>query len=541
MRKLIVFLALALIAFAGAAQNVYVEPPLEFSDTPVRTALDTIFMKAGNVPYSIEITNPAEVPPVTLKLTERQELEALLKLVLDTRNLEFKKDSGGVYHISKVGGGAKPAAVSKVTKLFALTYATAGEIVRQVKGVLTKDGGISVDVGTNALIISDDPAVFEGVENLLKELDNPERKAKLISIKTRLLEVTNNTDTLMAIDWQYSKAASLSVLGGTLSNPFQLGTRFNVTDPTTGYATKGAGFYIGPITWTAGLDSVLTGLFASANASKVEMTADPDVVVEDGTEARIQIGSKEPILSASATSSGTTITYTYQDVNIVLTVTPQSQRDGTISIQINPVVNQISGYVSSTVQGTTSTVPRIDNREVRTKLFVANGGTIRLGGMLKDRTTTSELKIPILGDIPLIGLLFKKTEPIVDKIDLQMLVSPHIVDYVPPRCKETPWISALEATMSGDMDVKVDWSKDLPFGANNIFSYNVYRDTNPITSLDERKPFASGVSGESTNWVDSTKKRRGGTYYYVVTAINPSGMEQSISSDPKFNAQITIP
>ena len=541
MKKVLIALAALLLCGVASAQSVFVEPPLEFSDTPVRTALDTIFMKAGNVPYSIEITNPAEVPPVTLKLTERQELEALLKLVLDTRNLEFKKDSGGVYHISKVGGGVKPATVAKVTKLFALTYATAGEIVRQVKGVLTKDGGISVDVGTNALIISDDPAVFEGVENLLKELDNPERKAKLISIKTRLLEVTNNTDTLMAIDWQYSKAASLSVLGGTLSNPFNLGTRFNVTDPTTGLATKGAGFYIGPITWTAGLDSVLTGLFASANASKVEMTADPDVVVEDGTEAKIQIGSKEPILSASATSSGTTITYTYQDVNIVLTVTPQSQRDGTISIQINPVVNQISGYVSSTVQGTTSTVPRIDNREVRTKLFVANGGTIRLGGMLKDRTTTSELKVPILGDIPLIGLLFKKTEPIVDKIDLQMLVSPHIVDYVPPRCKETPWISALEATMSGDMDVKVDWSKDLPFGANNIFSYNVYRDTNPITSLDERKPFASGVSGESTNWVDSTKKRRGGTYYYVVTAINPSGMEQSISSNPKFNAQITIP
>ena len=541
MGKLLMVLALALVAFAAAAQNVYVEPPLEFSDTPVRTALDTIFMKAGNVPYSIEITNPAEVPPVTLKLTERQELEALLKLVLDTRNLEFKKDAGGVYHISKVGGSVKAAAPAKVTKLFALTYATAGEIVRQVKGVLTKDGGISVDVGTNALIISDDPAVFEGVENLLKELDNPERKAKLISIKTKLLEVANNTDTTMAIDAQYSQAAQISVLGGKLSNPFTMGTRFNVSNPTTGLATVGSGFYIGPVTWTAGVDSVLTGLFATCNATKVEMTADPDVVVEDGTEARIQIGSKEPILSASATSSGTTITYTYQDVNIVLTVTPQSQRDNTISIQINPVVNQISGYVSSTVQGTTSTVPRIDNREVRTKLFVANGGTIRLGGMYKDRTTTSELKIPILGDIPLIGLLFKKTEPINDKVDLQMLVSPHIVDYAPPRCKETPWIGLLEASMAGDMDIRVDWSKDLPYGANHIFSYNVYRDTNPITSLEDRKPFASGVSGESTNWVDTTKKRRNGTYYYVVTAINPSGMEQSISTDSKYNAQITIP
>ena len=538
MKKVLIALAALLLCGVVSAQNVYVEPPLEFSDTPVRTALDTIFMKAGNVPYSIEITNPAEVPPVTLKLTERQELEALLKLVLDSRNLEFKKDAGGVYHISKVGAAAKTTSVAKVTKLFALTYATAGEIVRQVKGVLTKDGGISVDVGTNALIISDDPSVFEGVENLLKELDNPERKAKLISIKTRLLEVSNNTDTLMAIDAQYSKAANLSVLGATLSNPFMLGTRFGVSNPTTGLAAVGQGFYLGPVTWTSGVDSVLTGLFASCQSTKVEMTADPDVVVEDGTEARIQIGTKEPILSSTVSNGVISYTYTYQDVNIVLTVTPQSQRDNTISIQINPVVNQISGSVSA---GTSGTVPRIDNREVRTKLFVANGGTIRLGGMYKDRTTTSELKVPILGDIPLLGLLFKSTEPKNDKIDLQMLVSPHIVDYAPPRCKETPWIAILEATMVGDMDVKVDWSKDLPYGANNIFSYNVYRDTNPITSLEERKPFASGVSGDSTNWVDTTKKRRGGTYYYVVTAINPSGMEQSISNDSKFNAQITIP
>jgi Flp pilus assembly secretin CpaC len=279
-------------------------------------------------------------------------------------------------------------------------------------------------------------------------------------------------------------------------------------------------------------------LFAKTEANYVEMVAEPDVVVEDGTEARVQIGTKEPITTTTSTTTGTTISYTYQDVNIILQVTPQSQRDGTISVQVNPQMNQIAGYLQPAAG---VKIPIIDNREVRTKLFVNNGGTIRLGGMQKDRTTTSEVKVPFIGDIPLLGLLFKKTNPVNDKVDLQIMVSPHIVDYAPPRCKDTPWVSQLEASMSGDMDVKIDWSKDLPFGANGIFSYNIYRDVQPIMDLTDRRPFESGVSGDSTSYIDMSKKRRGGTYYYVITAVNPSGMEQAISKDTKYNAVITIP
>jgi len=265
----------------------------------------------------------------------------------------------------------------------------------------------------------------------------------------------------------------------------------------------------------------------------VEMVANPDVVVEDGTEARVQIGSRIPIITTTITSGFATTTYVYQDVNMVLTVTPQSQRDGTISVQINPQLNQIAGYVGS--------APIIDNREVRTKLFVSNGGTIRLGGMLKDKTTTTENKVPFLGDIPILGLLFKQTQPVVEKIDIQLLVSPHVVDYAPPRCKNTPWISQYEVKIPGETDVLVDWKLDLPFGANGVYSYNVYRDIQPITELSERRPFAAGINGDSTSWVDMSRKRRGQTYYYVVTAINPSGMEQAIDPSGKACAVITIP
>jgi len=539
MRKRILGIAAAMLigSMAYAAEVKYVEAPIDFPNTPVKVALETVFLKSG-VQYSIDVDDIASFGNVTLTINERQELDNVLSLILEPKNLQFTIDATGIYHIKK-----KEKDVSgppRVTKLYALTYATAGELVRQMKSVLTKDGVVSVDVGTNALIITDVAEVFEGIESLLKELDNPERKAKLISIKTKLLEVAKKTDTQIAFDMQYTNASALAIGGGTLGATGRwLGTMYKSGSSLVS-ATSVAGAFFGPFTYTDSSANTLEfEMMATQATTQVEMVADPDVIVEDGTEARVQIGSREPITSKTTDSTGrTTYSYTYQDVNIIIQVTPQSQRDGTISLQINPQMNQVAGYVSPD-QGVR--IPVIDNREIRTKLFVNNGGTIRLGGMLKDRMTTSETKVPFLGDIPLIGMLFKTSNPLVEKMDVSLFVSPHIVDYAPPRCQNSPWISQYEIKVPGETDVLLDWKLDLPFGANGIFSYNIYRDVQPITDLTDRRPFATGINGDSTSWMDMSRKRRGQTYYYVVTAINPSGMEQAIDPSGKSNAVITIP
>jgi len=538
-RILTVLIAMLIGGFALAAEAKFVEPPIDFPNTPVKVALETVFLKSG-VQYSIDVDDITTFGNVTLTINEKQELETVLSLILEPKNLEFKVDASGIYHIKKKEKG--DATPPRVTKLYALTYATAGELVRQMKTVLTKDGVVSVDVGTNALIITDVAEVFEGIESLLKELDNPERKAKLIAIKTKLLETIKKTDTVIAMDMQYTNTGALNIGGGTLNSTVGrwLGT-FYKTGSTLASATSIPGAFFGPFSYkpTGNPYTLEFEMYATQATTQVEMVADPDVIVEDGTEARVQIGSREPITSKTTDSSGnTTFSYTYQDVNIILQVTPQSQRDGTISVQINPQMNQVAGYVSPDA-GTR--IPIIDNREVRTKLFVNNGGTIRLGGMLKERTTISESKVPLLGDIPLIGLLFKMSNPLVEKADVSLFVSPHIVDYAPPRCQNTPWISQYEVKVPGETDVLLDWKMDLPFGANGIFSYNIYRDVQPITDLSDRRPFQAGVNGDNTSWLDMSRKRRGQTYYYVVTAINPSGMEQSIDPTGKSNAVIKIP
>ncbi|OGF47549.1 MAG: hypothetical protein A2452_02520 [Candidatus Firestonebacteria bacterium RIFOXYC2_FULL_39_67] len=551
-RILTVVVAMLIGSFAFAADVKFVEAPIDFPNTPVKVALETVFLKSG-VAYAIEVADMGVYGNVTLSITERQELDTVLNLILEPKGLQFTVDAGGIYHVKKKE--KEDTKAPRVTKLYALTYATAGELVRQMKSVLTKEGVVSVDVGTNALIITDVAEVFEGIESLLKELDNPERKAKLIAIKAKLLETTKKTDTQVSMDFQYTPASKISMGGEAfldITSPGRwLGTMYKsgsslfasqttlTTTVGAGASTYVGGAFLGPFTYTDGINNKTEfEMLATQATTHVEMVADPDVIVEDGTEARVQIGSREPITSMNVVSGTITYSYTYQDVNIILQVTPQSQRDGTISVQINPQMNQIAGYVSPQ-EG--MRIPVIDNREIRTKLFVSNGGTIRLGGMIKDRAMTSETKVPFLGDIPLIGMLFKSSNPVVEKVDVSLFVSPHIVDYAPPRCQNTPWISQYEVKVPGETDVLIDWKLDLPFGANGIYSYNIYRDVQVITDLTDRRPYATGINGDSTSWMDMSRKRRGQTYYYVVTAVNPSGMEQAIDPSGKNNAVITIP
>jgi Flp pilus assembly secretin CpaC len=278
--------------------------------------------------------------------------------------------------------------------------------------------------------------------------------------------------------------------------------------------------------------------FAGLTLNDIDMISEPEVVCEDAQEARIQIGRKWPIITITRTASGESYSYTYQDVSNILTVTPTSQKDGTIRLAINPQLNEIGGQIPVT---TTLSIPIIDNREARTSLFVKNGGVVKIGGLMRDRTVLTERGVPVLMSLPLVGFLFRNTVKNVQKLELTIVVSPHIVDYAQPHGADSPHISGLEAELIGETDVKVDWSRDIPIAANGIQNYRVYRDTEPILSVEDRRPLAADVQGDSTYWIDASKKKRGREYFYVVTAVNPSGMEQACPKSPEDNASIVIP
>ena len=189
-------------------------------------------------------------------------------------------------------------------------------------------------------------------------------------------------------------------------------------------------------------------------------------------------------------------------------------------------------------QGTLFTYEVLNNRELQTNVEVISGSTIRVGGLIDSTRRTYEQKVPVLGDLPLLGYLFKWHYYSDAGDEIVILVSPHIVEHIPPRCAATAGISALAASLIvGTTDVLLDWSEDVPFDNVGVVRYHVYRDVQPIMSTANLVPLTREVRGDVTSWVDLTPKRRGVTYYYAVTALDGAGNEESVSNSPS----ITVP
>ena len=180
----------------------------------------------------------------------------------------------------------------------------------------------------------------------------------------------------------------------------------------------------------------------------------------------------------------------------------------------------------------------MNTREVDTKVDVISGATVRISGLLGTSNRKTEFKIPVLGDLPLLGYLFKVSTTTADRKELVILVSPHLVEHIPPRCATTAGISALAANLVvGTTDVLLDWSEDVPFDNIGVVRYHAYRDIRPIMGTANLIPLSREVRGDLTSWVDFTPKRRGVTYYYAVTAVDGAGNEQTVSN----SVSVTVP
>lgn len=226
--------------------------------------------------------------------------------------------------------------------------------------------------------------------------------------------------------------------------------------------------------------------------SDLDMICEPELVVMNGTESRIVCPTELPGL------------------DIELSVSPSVLENGIIMTSVH-----------LRLLGIKNNKTYYPVKEINTTTFIKNGAIVKMDGYVVDLDTSTGGKI---------------------KTEVTVVLTTHIVDLNPPRGETTPWISGLDAELLENNEVKIDWSSDVPITVNGIQNYRVYRDTKPITNCDKLKPLTSDIYYvEASYWIDSTKKEKGKTYYYVVTAVNPSGMEQACPPNANFNAKVTIP
>jgi type IV pilus assembly protein PilQ len=346
-----------------------------------------------------------------------------------------------------------------VTEYIEVNYANASDLVTLLQsvgadasgGVLTQRGRASVDKRTNTLIVQDVESVLGDVRALVTKLDVP---VKQVLIEARIVNASTNFSEALGIRWggggyTTSHGGDALLLSGSLASNTALGegiSEFNqavfkgeVEGKTLAQAVAGATLptvkFNDALAVDLGLDassgSIALGyagnsgllqleLSALEDSGNGEVIAQPKITTQDQQIANISSGVKIPYLAqAGGTAGGTTTQFI--DAVLQLEVTPQITPDGRIIMQLR--ITQDSVRESSG-----GGAPAISTNSIDTRVLVNNGDTVVLGGVFREEVLTSVTKTPLLGDIPYLGNLFKRTKDSSSKTELLIFITPSIIN-----------------------------------------------------------------------------------------------------------------
>jgi len=320
----------------------------------------------------------------------------------------------------------------------------AQEVSTNIRGLLSSQGKILYGNEPNSIMVIDYPENTQRVAEYLDALDIAPRQ---VLIEARVVEVKLQKEHALGVNWKAMADKGYLPLGRFKAGSAALGGQpglleqvipYKSTFYPPGQSTSGQE---SPFTFAIFDDNINLVLQTLASALDTDILSAPKIATVNNQEAEIKITQKlpwaEPTLSStsSGTGSSATISVTwevnYEEVGIKLKVTPIINDDGKISLSLVPEVSEKTGDLTLTVsQSGTSinyTVPIIDSRTASTKVVVGDGQTLIIGGLIKDKTTKGASKIPLLGDIPVLGYLFKSKKDTRDKTELLIFVSPKII------------------------------------------------------------------------------------------------------------------
>ena len=278
---------------------------------------------------------------------------------------------------------------------------------QQAAGALAGQVSIIADIDTNSLLVRTSPQYFDQVRGVLSELDRPVAQ---VLIKVLIAEVTHD-DSL-------DLGAELSVLNLRNSGLGQtVGTNFNL--PVEGASATGVVVQILEQDFSAAIRALEV-------EGKLDVLSRPYILASDNQVASITVGQEVPFITASRiTDEGGIInTITYSDIGILLDVIPHVNPEGLVILDVAPEISTLTGTtvpISELVNA-----PVIAKRSAISRVGVKNGQTIVIGGLMEDRKTQSIRKVPLLGDIPIIGNAFKRTETNSTKTELLIFLTPHV-------------------------------------------------------------------------------------------------------------------
>ena len=284
------------------------------------------------------------------------------------------------------------------------------------------DAMITSDPETRRLIVITDDETSQYISQVITNLDRPRPQ---VLIKVVFLEVTYRNGSDIGVEGSFQRNIN-STTSGSVSNLFGLASQGAA--PLTPYTSMtGAGLY-----QVFGSDFQAT-LRAIAEAGKLEVLSRPAILARNSQQASITVGQQVPLITNTRFDNfGNQInSVTYRDIGIILQVTPFITSDGLIEMILAPQISSLSEQTipisSGGTNGAPIGAPIINIRSADTVVVTPDGQTVVIGGLMQNQKTQTETKIPLLGDIPLLGNLFKRKLKQSVKTELLIFLTPHIV------------------------------------------------------------------------------------------------------------------
>ena len=415
--------------FQGTRQGYQGERlSLNFQNVDVRSLLQVI---ADFTNLNI-ITSDSVGGTITLRLKDVPWDQAL-DIILQSKGLDMRKNGNVVLVAPRDEIAAKEKleleARSQIADLeplrseaFVVNYQKAEDVRKLLtddkQRLISKRGSVAVDTRTNQLFVQDTAARLEDVRRMLQRIDVA---VPQVLIEARIVEADDKFSRNLGVRLGFGKVNNESVVGGqnlfgTLPGSSVSTIPSNVNLPAAGIN----GFNPGQFNLTLFNSSLTRLVNLELNALEADgrgkIISSPRVVTADKVKATIEQGTEIPY--QQATSSGAT-SVAFRKAVLKLEVTPQITPEGAIFMDVK--VNKDSRGVD------TSAGPAIDTKNVQTQVLVENGGTVVLGGIYEQQDRTTVTKVPLLGDLPVVGYLFKNTAQINDRTELIIFITPRVI------------------------------------------------------------------------------------------------------------------
>ena len=390
---------------------------LGFREADIRNVLRILAYKSGvNIVPSPEVTGL-----VTIQLTDVP-WEQALGVILETYGYGYDR-KGNIIVVTTIENLKKRREDTQLlaeqepltTKTFILNFAKAAEVVTSIDKMKTPRGSVNFDTRTNAIIVRDTKTNMDLIGEIVPTLD---ATTPQVLIEAKIIETTLSNTENLGIDW---------VAKATLTGP-KRPTIFPWSDETSKHipdqipAAAASEFTYG----TINLTQVQAILELLRSRSDTNILSNPRIVTVDNQKASIIVGTQYPIPTYTYNEQQAKLQvsgWDYKDIGIIFDVTPHVNNAGLVTLDIQPKITAILDFV--TVENTQ--LPRLSTESASTRVMVKDGDTLVIAGLIKSQDTNTKKKLPILGDIPIAGLIFQKSEKTKSKTDLLIFMTPHII------------------------------------------------------------------------------------------------------------------